>query len=95
MITPLVLTITTTTAEEDILTNPKLIEIFPYLEYGSSLSGKLTLFFEGENQVCFNNEKTWQNIISSSVWDSNGDVISISSLKIKIPCTFTLMLDFK
>lgn len=93
MITPLILTLTTTTAEENILTNAKLIQVFPYLEKGSSLTGKFTMLFNGTNQVEFNNEGVWHDLIGDSAWDSNGDNISVSSVKIKNPCTFTLILD--
>ena len=93
MITPLILTLTTTTTEENILTNPKLVQVFPYLAKGSKLTGKFTMVFNSANQIEFNNEGIYHDLVGDSCWTSLGDSISVSSVKIKTPCTYTLILD--
>ena len=92
---PIVLKLTTSTAKEDLFENQELIKVFPYLSNGGSLSGKLTLFFNGDNKVMLNNDGLFQNIIEETVWDSGGDIININSIKIEKPATLTMYLDFK
>ena len=89
---PLTIELTTTTSDEEVLENVVLKEYLPVLEDYPVLACKLTLVFNGNNKVSINNEK-YQSLLMDTVWDSDGVKLSISSLKIKNPCTFTMIIN--
>ena len=94
MTSPIVTKITTTYTDEDLFNNHDLISIFPYIaDGGVSLTGKLTLLFDGANKVMINNDGRYNDLIADSVWDSGDKILSISSIVVKNPCTLTLVLD--
>ena len=92
MIYPLVLKLTTTTIEEDILQNTTIVDLFPYLGNGASLNGEFTFIFNSANEIMFDNNGIWMPLIADSIWDSDGIVQSFESIKIKNPCTFTFIM---
>lgn len=89
---PLTIELTTTTSDEEVLENVVLKEYLPVLEDYPVLACKLTLVFNGNNKVSINNEK-YQSLLMNTVWDSDGVKLSINSLKIKNPCTFTMIIN--
>ena len=95
ILSPINFSITTTQPNEEIITNDAIAKIFPYVLEGSSLTGKMTFFFPSDNAIEFNNSGVFQGLVMQSIWSSNDNVISVNSVKIKNPCTFTLSIDFE
>lgn len=95
ILSPINFSITTTQPNEEIITNDAIAKIFPYVLEGSFLTGKMTFFFPSDNAIEFNNSGVFQGLIAGTVWSSNENVISVNSIKIKNPCTFTLSIDFE
>ena len=95
ILSPINFSITTTQPNEEIIKNDAIAKIFPHVLEGSSLTGKMTFFFNGSNLIEFNNSGILQGLIASTVWSSNENIISVNSIKIKNPCTFTLSIDFE
>ena len=95
LLSPINFSITTTQPDEEVITNASIARIFPQVLEGSSLTGKMTFFFNGDNLIEFNNSGILQGLLASTVWSSNDNVISVNSIKIHTPCTFTLSIDFE
>ena len=95
LLSPINFSITTTQPVEEVITNASIAKIFPYVLEGSFLTGKMTFFFPSDNAIEFNNSGILQGLIANTVWSSNENVISVNSIKIKNPCTFTLSIDFE
>ena len=95
ILSPINFSITTTQPNEEIIKNDAIAKIFPHVLEGSSLTGKMTFFFNGDNAIEFNNSGVFQGLVMQSIWTSNDNVISINSARIKNPCTFTLCIDFE
>ena len=95
LLSPINFSITTTQPDEEVITNASFAWIFPQVLNGSSLTGKMTFFFNGDNLIELNNSGILQGLLASTVWSSNDNVISVNSIKIHTPCTFTLSIDFE
>ena len=95
ILSPINFSITTTQPNEEIIKNDAIAKIFPHVLEGSSLTGKMTFFFNGDNAIEFNNSGILQGLVAQTIWSSNDNVISINSARIKNPCTFTLSIDFE
>lgn len=83
----------TVKASENILENKTLKDKLPFkLKSGSVLNTRLSIIATIENQVQFNKDGIWQDMVKGTVWDSFGQTIKTSDIRMKNADTITVCI---